>query len=115
MAEAIYTEEDLEQYIEYSHRLYKKILAVFMPANPMVEKVSTDPMDKYAESMKEMFQESLGTMAFVQDVFRQIHEPFSMWLCHDCPLTGHKGREPSIITSLGSFTIGGGAQSDETG
>lgn len=87
MSEAPYTLEDLEQYIEYSHKLYSRIVERFAPRVNI-----EDPNSTPVKDMKQ-FGDNLGLHQVINEVYDQTHEHFSGWLSHDCILTDHKGKE----------------------
>ena len=53
-----------------------------------------DVMDKYVDIMGR----SLSDAAPILSIYNDLLEPFSTWLYHDCPFTGHKAKISEMIT-----------------
>lgn len=93
-----YTKENVDTYIEYTHRLYTSIVEQYMPRVDIDR--PGDAIDKYGKAIGD----SLGMQAIIQMVFHELLVPFHSWLLIDCPFTGHKKDHSSISTIDGGQT-----------
>lgn len=78
----LYSEEDLEAYIQYTYKLWNMIQSQYSLSTPKL--VSSDPLEQYANAIASAMTQIQG------QVFVNMLEPFASWMRHDCSLTGHK-------------------------